>query len=249
MMHDFHLPLYPIDQVVSPTRPKRHSAAIVKPSEVLKANDRRSVSGGTRKSHLVSPREQSKVKCGRLSEPVSFDPFTGSLSARVLMQPLGAIARKDPDAVNEFRSWFSRCFPSVLTAFQSLKVIPKQRKTQTYFLCSEECSSTLPQPGTHNDRAWQETSHGPSQPGSNELSENEGDDDNESREAEYDAWALLFQQATLVALAPEEEFVTQGRTPSGDVFFVLVGACDISFCPDFLSVLLSQKSSTISITV
>lgn len=61
------------------------------------------------------------------------------------------------------------------------------------------------------------------------------------RQARDDAWALLFEHAKLIALAPEDEFVIQGCTRAGDVFFVLTGVCDLSFRPDFLPVLLTEK--------
>lgn len=176
--------------------------------------------------------------------------------------------RRDAATMSEFRYWVTERFPAVLRSLEMLQALQKrQDEGNNQFLLAPKTTRRRPTGACTSHESLLEANEAENAidwivadkgepvdvaaPAEDQCEDDESEgettldatpvDRKTLREAQRDAWALLFEHARLVALAPEDEFVTQGRTRAGDVFFVLTGACDLTFRPDFLPVLLAEK--------
>jgi len=206
----------------------------------------------------------------RLSEPVPFDLFTGVDCAHIIMQPPSSNqhVRRDDTIVIDFRRWVTKSFPAVVQSLEALQAIQKRRRRRQPLVpphpqvdkpstdnCQRKSRSQRNDEGSGDRSAATKGQSKDNVTSAKNLNDGDGDDESEGeasldglpadrealRQARHDVWSLLFEHARLIALAPEDEFVLQGCTRAGDVYFVLTGVCDLSFRPDFLPVLLAEK--------
>lgn len=206
--------------------------------------------GGTRsfkmrQTHLASntnhtsiPRHAQRAQHQHAnSDPIDFDPFSESHCYKVLSQrpDQSAAIRSDPEQLVHFRHWFCTHFPKVVASFRALRLLPSRAVPQHQPKEPKDDESA-------DEEDEEDSSDDDDEEEDNDLSpKSTSDQDHRRHQAQSQAWTWIFQHATLISAIPGEEVISQDRTASGNVYFVLNGRCDLVFHAKFIAFILAKR--------
>lgn len=192
-------------------------------------------------NHALSPRHTQHAHHHASSGPIDFDPFSESHCCKVLSQrpEQNAAIRSDPEQLAHFRHWFCTHFPKVVSSFRALRLLPSRAVPQ------QQPKEPKDESAENSDEEDDEDSSGDDEESQEEVNDQSPQSttgqDHRRHQAQSQAWAWIFQHATLISAIPGEEVVSQDRTASGNAYFVLNGRCDLVFHAKFIAFILAKR--------
>lgn len=166
------------------------------------------------------------------SDPIEFDPFSESYCCKILSQrpEHNAAIRSDPEQLVHFRHWLCRHFPKVVSSFRALRLLPTRALHQQPKEPKDESSDEDEDSSDDNDEE-----------DNDQIPQPTSDQEHRRHQALNQAWLWIFQHATLKSAVPGEEVISQDRTASGNIYFVLNGRCDLVFHAKFIAFILAKR--------